>query len=294
MTYPSGGPGYPGAHQAGPPSGPHAQTTQLPKLDSGPSNLPTYLLGAVAVLGLASYLLSFGPVWESGASASGVVILGIIAILFAALFAGIGLLPKQANYTPVVAAAAIVGFLLVIWDLIKNADVSGWALIVIVVVSALQTIAAIGTLLLDAGIVSPPAPRPRYDPYQQPYPGAGGYFGQPQQGPYGGPPSGGHIPPSAQPTQTFNQPQGPQHYGGYPGGPPSGGFSSAADQNGPPTPPTGFPTYAGPSSGSPTAATQNTSAPTEQGSVAPNYQAPTQQVPVQEQSSSAPSNPPPS
>ena len=67
----------------------------------------------------------------------------------------------------------VVGFLLVIWDLIKGAEGAGWALIVIVVVSALQTIAAIYALLLDAGVMSAPAPRPKYDQYQGPY--GGGY-----------------------------------------------------------------------------------------------------------------------
>src|ERR1700739_467030 len=122
MTYSSGGPGYPGAPQ----SGAYAQTTQFAKVDEGPSKLPGYLLAGVPILGLAIYLLSFGPVWKSGGPASGVTSLGIIAVLFASLFAVVALLPKQGNYTPVVTATAVVGFLLMIWDLIKGADAAGW------------------------------------------------------------------------------------------------------------------------------------------------------------------------
>ena len=38
----------------------------------------------------------------------------------------------------------------------------------------------------------------------------------------------------------------PSQYGGYPGGSASGGFSAIGQQGGPPTPPTGFPTYGQP------------------------------------------------
>ena len=101
MTYSSGGPGYPGA-----------QTTQFTKADDGPSKLPVYLPRGVAVLGLAAYLLSFGPVWQSAARLPARRCSGVIAILFAALFAVIALLPKQGKYTAVVTATAAVGFLL--------------------------------------------------------------------------------------------------------------------------------------------------------------------------------------
>jgi Family of unknown function (DUF5336) len=280
MTYSSGGPGYPGAQH----SGAYAPTTQHSKADDEPSKLPIYLLAAVAVLGLAAFLLTFGPVWASDYSGAD-VILGIVAILFAAMFAVIALLPKQGNYIPVVTAAAAVGFLLTIWDLIKGAESAGWALIAIVVVSALQTIAAIGALLLDAGVISAPAPRPKYDPYQQQQ--YGGYYGQPQYGQ--APQSGGHQLPSAQATPGYSQPQGYQQPGGYPGG-----FSAPSQQgqhrqrgqhDGPPTPPTGFPSFGQPPAGSPPHEQQQPSA--------PQHEARTQQVPIQDQPSS-PSGPPPS
>ncbi len=287
MTYSSGGPGYPPAQH----SGPYPPTTHHEKVDDSPSKLPVYLLAGVALLGLAAYLLSFGPVWKSGdASVSGVTILGIIAILFAALFAVVALLPKQGNYTPVVTATAAVGFLLTIWDLVKGADVAGWALIVIVVLSALQTVAAIAALLLDAGVVTPPAPRPKYDAYQ-PY--GGGFYGQPQ---FGGPPTGPHGPPPQGPP-SFGQPQGLPHRGGYPGPGSSGGFPAHGQQSGPPTPPTGFPTFAQPPGGMQQppvpseGVTQQIQAPQQAPSASPSPEGTTQVAPLQQQS---PSSPPPS
>ena len=280
MTYSSGGPGYPGAQ----PPGGYAPTTQLPKVDDGPSKLPLYLLAGVAILGLAAYLLSFGPAWKStDASGSVVPILGIVAMLFAALFAVTALLPKQGNYTPVVTATSVVGFLLIIWDLIKGGQAAGWALIVIVVLSALQTVVAIAALLLDAGVITPPAPRPRYDPYQ-PY--GGGYYAQPS---FSGPPSGPQ-PPHAHAPQGFGPTPGYPPQFGYPGGPPPSNFptqqipTQQIHQPGPPTPPTGFPTYAQPPS-APASSEQQPASPSPEGA--------TQLAPTQQQQPS-PSGPPPS
>lgn len=282
MTYSPGGPGNPGA-----------QTTQLIKPTDGPSKLPVYLLGAVAILGLAAYLLSFGPLWESGDAAVSVTVFGIIPVLFAALFAVIALVPKQGKFTAVVTATAAVGFLLMIWTLINGGGGVEWAMIAIVVVSALQTVAAIAALLLQAGVITPPAPRPKYDQYP-PY--GSGFYGQPQFGnppsiPQG-PPSGPHGPAPHGP-QSFGQPQGPPPpYGGYQGAPPSAGFPSHGQHSqpsGPPTPPTGFPTYAQPPSGQPTSAEQQPSQQSAEGA--------TQVAPIppqQQQSPSSPSGPPPS
>jgi hypothetical protein len=259
MTYPPGGPGYSPAQQ----HGPYAPTTQF-KVDEGPSKLPVYLLGAVVVLGLAAYLVSFGPVWKSSemGPVGGTSITGgsleIVGLLLAALLAAVGLIPKGRNYTAIIAVIAVVGFLLAISELINKPSFLsiGWALIVIVVLAGFQAIAAVGALLLEAGVITPPAPRPKYDQYQQQYglPG-GGYYGQQQ-----------HTP-----QQNFGQqrPGYPQQYGGYPSGPSTGGFPQA----GPPTPPTGFPAYGQP----------------------PSSSAPTQQVQaVQPDQSSAPSGPAPS
>jgi hypothetical protein len=253
----------------------------------------------VAILGLAAYLLTFGPVWkntgQSGAATSSVVtIWGIVGMLFAALFAVIALLPKQGNYTPAVTATSVVGFLLIIWDLIKGGQTAGWALIVIVVLSALQTVAAIAALLLDAGVITPPAPRPKYDPYQ-PY--GAGYYGQ--QPSFAGPPSGPQQPHAPAPQGFGPTPGYPPQFG-YRGGQPAGGFPTRQiptqqiptqqiptqhlPQPGPPTPPTGFPTYAQPPNAPASPEQQLASAPPE---------GMTQLAPAQQQSPS-PDGPPPS
>ncbi|MCW2653779.1 MAG: hypothetical protein JWR32_4755 [Mycobacterium sp.] len=287
MTYSPGGSGYPPAQQ----HGPYAPTTQFSrveegpqfsKADEGPGKIPVYLLAAVAVLGLAGYLVSFGPVWKSSemGTMGGSTITGgsfeIVALLVAALLAAVALLPKQRNYTAIVAVIAVLGFLLAISELVtKPSFLSvGWALIVIVIVAGLQAVAAVGALLLDAGIVTPPAPRPKYDQYPQ----YGGYYGQPGQQP--GPQQ--HGPPSQQtPGQRPAYPQ----YGGYP--PPTGGFPGGGQQAGTPTPPTGFPTYGQP---------PNQGSGPGQGQGGSHEPAPpTQQLPAQPQSqSSSPSGPPPS
>jgi hypothetical protein len=268
MTYSPGGPGYPPAQQ----HGPYAPTTQFTKVDEGPSKWPVYLLAVVVVLGLLGYLASFGPVWKSsevgpvaGSSITGGS-LEVVALVFAALLAAVGLIPKARNYTPIIAVIAVVGFLLALSELFNKPSFLsvGWALIVIIVLAGFQALAAVGALLLEAGVITPPAPRPKYDPYQQ-YGVPGGYYGQPGQ----------PQQPNAQ--QNFGQRAGYPQYGGYPAGPQSGGFP----QPGPPTPPTGFPTYGQPPAPGPSAATQ---------------QAPQQQAPQQQQNdqSSAPSGPAPS
>ncbi|MDT5091062.1 MAG: hypothetical protein QOH60_425 [Mycobacterium sp.] len=294
MTYPSGGPGYPGAQQPGA----QTPTTQLPAVDAGPSKLPVYLLVGVAILGLAAYLLNFGPIWKGDAGAGATVTLGVIAALFAGLFAVVGLLPKQSKYTGVITVIAVVGFLLTIYDLISHAKVAGWALIVIVVVAALQTVLAIAALLLDAGVISPPAPRPRYDPYQQ----YGGYYMQPGQQPQFIQPQG--VPQQAgAATQSFSQPQGFPPYGvpggpstgpfpaaqpagaptGFAGGPAGGGFPPHGHASGPPTPPTGFPTYAPPPS---------QPAGQDQQPPVPSHDQPTQEVRLEPKPSESPASPP--
>jgi hypothetical protein len=293
MTYSSGGPNYPPAQQ----HGPYTPTTQFSKSEDGPAKLPVYLLAAVVVLGLVGYLVSFGPVWKSSemGSLGGSEFTGgsfeVISLLLAALLAGISLLPKQRNYTAIVAVIAVVGFLLAISELINKPGFLsiGWALIVIVVVAGLQAVASVGALLLDAGIITPPAPRPKYDQYPPQY---GGYYGQPGQQHPGQPQQ--HA---GQPQQNLTQRPAYPQYGGYP--PATGGFPQGGQQSGTPTPPTGFPTYS-----QPPGQGGSTPPPGQGGSTPPPGQqhggaaqeTPTQAVPTQQQSpsSSTPSGPPPS
>jgi hypothetical protein len=205
---------------------------------------------AVVVLGLATYLLNFGPMFTistdvgpfaSELSAGGST-LPIAAALLAALLAAVGLLPKATNYAAVVAVIATVAALLVIYEVVTTpSGISvGWALWFVLGSTILQAVAAVGALLLDTGVISPPAPRQKYEqPQYGQYGPPGGYYGQPGPPPGPGPRPGGYP---------------PQQYGGYPQGPSAGGFGPIGSQggpqhgpqNGPPTPPTGFPSFSPP------------------------------------------------
>ena len=262
MTYPPNSSGYPPGQQ--PTQQFSAPTQQFGKVEqpqpqaaaapaaAGPSKLPLYLLVAVAVLGLAVYLLSFGPMFTISdtdfpqlGSASGTSLglgLAVVASLLAGLLAGASLLPRQKAAVGVVAAVSVLGFLLVVAEIINTPEgVSiGWALYAVIVLTFLQAAVAVGALLLDAGIISAPAPRPKYEQQQQygQYGGPGQYYGQ-QPHQLGAP--------------QHQRPGYPSQYGGYPGGSSSGGYSGG-QHSGPPTPPTGFPTYGRPQA-SPSAST---------------------------------------
>jgi hypothetical protein len=238
MSYPSGPPnnsGYPSAAQYGAPSQQFGQPQQE-AAPPGPSKLPLYLDIAVAVLGLAAYLTTFAL--DSGTT------LGPIAAILAGLLAGVGLVPKQKSHVGVVAVLAVLGFLLVLSDVITvGASNVDWPWYLLIAFTLLQAIAAVAALLLDADVIKAPVPKPKYDqnPYGQ-YGAPGPYYGQPQQG---GPP---HQ--QGPPQQRGGYPQQP--YGGYQGGPSTGGFNPQAtqqggqQQSGPPTPPTGFPAFGQP------------------------------------------------
>lgn len=266
MTYPPGSPGYPPAQQ--PTTQFSAPTQQFGKIPEagptaaeGPSKLPMYLTAAVTVLGLAVYLSSFGPLFTAGVDffTTPLLDLGVVAALLAALIAGVGLLPKQRTSPALVAVLSVLGFLQAIWTLLTAPEgVSvDWGLYLILAFSVLQAIVAVTVLLYDADVITPPAPKPKYEQQYGQYGGGHGgpYYGQPHPG---GPPQQGQQ----------QRPGYPSPYGGYPGGGPStGGFSGGQQggpQGGPPTPPTGFPTYGQP----------------------PSSSAPTTQVPAQPSSSS--------
>lgn len=261
MTYSPGSPGYPPGQQ--PAAQFAAPTQQFGKVEDGPSKLPVYLTAAIAALGLAAYLSRFGPVFSALGSEIVTPVsldIGVIAALLAGLLAGASLLPKQQNYNAVAAVLAVLGFLLVIAVVITApAGISfDWGLYLIIGFTLVQAIVAVVALLFDAGILTPPAPRPKYEQAYGQY-GPGPYYGQPGPAPHQTGP---------QPPAPHQQRPGypPQYGGGYPpSGPSTGGFS-AASQSGPPTPPTGFPTYGQPQ---------------QSGS------APTVQVPAQPQSSSS-------
>ncbi|SPM35220.1 membrane protein [Mycobacterium rhizamassiliense] len=266
MTYSPGSPGYPPSQPGG--SYPGA-TPSFAKTDDGPSKLPFYLNIAVAALGLAVYLLNFGPTFTLGADLgaasggrAGDAGTAVLVAVLAALLAGLGLLPKAKNHSGVVAAIAVLGALLAISETINMPAgfALGWAIWPLVAASVLQAVAAVVVVLLEAGVITAPAPRPKYDPYAQygqygqygqQYGGQPGYYGQPgpQQQQHGGPQS--HNPQSSG--------YGSQ-YGGYPNQgptqsaiPTTGGFGAqpgpqSGGQQGPSTPPTGFPSFSPPPS----------------------------------------------
>jgi Family of unknown function (DUF5336) len=182
----------------------------------------------------------------------------------------------------VVAVLSVLGFLLVIAIVLTSPEGVSLdvGLYLIIAFTVLQAIIAVAVLLFDAGVITPPAPRPKYDQFQ-PY---GQYYGQPGQHP-----GQQHAPQAQAPQaqapqaqQNFGQQRpGYQQYGGYGPGAPTAAFPAAGPHGGPPTPPTGFPTYGQP----PTPAT-------------PAAQAPTQAIPQPQQqhqdSSSAQPGPAPS
>jgi Family of unknown function (DUF5336) len=266
MTYSPGSPGYPQAQPGG--SYPGA-TPSFAKTEDGESKLPLYVNIAVVVLGLAVYLLNFGPTFilsadlgpASGGRAGDAGTAVLVAVL-AALLAGLSLLPKAKNYAGVVAAVAVLGALLSIAEVINTPTgfAVGWAMWPLVASSVLQAVAAVVLILLDAGVITVPPPRPKYDPYAQQY-GQYGQYGQQ----YGGQQHGGYY--GQQGPQQHN-PQGSgygsQYGGGYPSSqaptqsamPTTGGFGAqspqsgpqSAAQQGPSTPPTGFPSFSPPPS----------------------------------------------
>jgi hypothetical protein len=273
MSYPSGPPGNSG-YPSGPPqsqyNAPTQQFGQTPEAaPAGPSKLPQYLAAAVAVLGFATYLANFGPVFTIsapnlpgfgpiGGSVSatpiGITLATALALL-AGLLAAVSLLPKQGRYDAWVAVLSVLALLIVLSQIVGvPSGVSfGWALYLLIVFALLQALAAVAALLLDAGVISAPVPKPKYEQQQAygQYGAPGSYYGQPQ---HGGPPQ-----------QGLPQQRGgyPQQYGGYPGGPSTGGFGaqpaqqSPPQESGPPTPPTGFPAFGQPQGGSGSQPTQS-------------------------------------
>ena len=288
MTYSPGNPGYPSAQ----PAGSYPGATPSFAKDAGEKKLPFFLAIAIALLGLLVYVFNFFPTFvlsadlgpAAGGRAGDAGTAVAVAVL-AALLAGLSLLPKTKINTGIVAAIAVLGALLVIAEMINTPTgfSIGWALWPLLGASVFQAFAAVAAALLEAGVITAPAPRPKYDPYAQ-YGGGGGYgqygqYGQ-QQPSYYGQPSGQQQPQPQQPTQQSPQYGAPQ-YGGYGSShapnqstmptqsaiPTTGGFGAqSAPQSGPQpaarsghhqasedgssTPPTGFPSFSPPPSAS--------------------------------------------
>jgi hypothetical protein len=239
MTYSSGSLGY----QPAQPPGAYAAANPFAKPADSASKLPLYLHVAVAVLGLATYLASFGPMLTVSDSElggfTGDVGLAVPLAVLAALLAAVGLLPKAKNYAAIVGVVAVLGALLAIARTITKDDIFsvGWGLWLVLIFNVVQAIVAVGAVLLDSEVVTAPPPKPKYDPYAQ-------YGLPPGAGYYGGPPPSGYPPyagyPPAPSTGGF----------GSPPGPPTGGFGTGPQHTQQQsTPPTGFPSFSTPPTG---------------------------------------------
>ncbi|OHV02781.1 DUF5336 domain-containing protein [Mycobacterium talmoniae] len=171
MSYRSGDQGYYSAERTG---GYGAYQPSSARSDSSPP-LPRYLSLGVVALGLASYLVSYGPVL--GLADIG---WGVRFAVLAALLAAFGLAPGQTPNAKVIAALAAAGFLDALSTLITAPDGSrpGWALTVIVVLNGLQAVAAVAALMLQAGVVGQRASQSEYDAYADYYAQAAQYYGQ--------------------------------------------------------------------------------------------------------------------
>src|ERR1700712_1219291 len=204
MTYPPGNPGYPPAQSPGSYGAP--APSSFAKSGDADSNLKHYLTIAVAVLGVLAYLASYFPMVSRALPNGDELVekgstLPVDLVLLAGLLAAVSLLRKTKNFLAAVTAVSVLGALLLIQDTIDASD-RGAGLWIAVTAGVVQAGVAIAALLLDAGVITAPAPRPKYDQYYGQY---GGYYGQQQQAPYQQ---------SGYGTQ----------YGGYPSGPNTGGF----------------------------------------------------------------------
>ncbi|CAH0268248.1 hypothetical protein CH260_00725 [Rhodococcus sp. 05-2256-B2] len=142
--------------------------------------------------------------FESGGSAASIAFL-----LAAGLIAGASLLQKDARNQAVIAALAIAGFLVLVFqsfslpsaegnEFASTTSSLGIGAILVLVLGFVQAAAAVVALLLDAGIVKAPAPK------------QSGFGNQSQQSGYG------QQNPYNAPTTSFGGPSGPQNYSNPP------------------------------------------------------------------------------
>ncbi|WP_243867158.1 DUF5336 domain-containing protein [Actinophytocola oryzae] len=186
---------------------------------------------ATAVLGLVNFLMGFANVWDGDIASLGGGYFAFGASTLPALFLIGGLLAlpailpgdkKKPGIAP--AAFAVSSWLTILFFTFTTDPDVGIGSILLIIFGLLQTVAAVGGYLLDAGIVKMPARNP-YGHHQPPL--HGGAF----------PPSGQF--PAAQPPQQ----QQPGQFGAPPGqqttfAPQQGQFGQPPQ---PGTPPGGYP-----------------------------------------------------
>jgi hypothetical protein len=126
--------------------------------DEGRSLLGRYMAGAVAVLGLAIYLLSFNsPVNVIGADWA------VRFALLAGVAGAVGLVPGRRAPLAVMTSLAAVGFLDALSRHVGAAS-SDWSVVVIIVLAALQTVVAAVALVAEPATTGDPTPT-AHDPY---------------------------------------------------------------------------------------------------------------------------------
>ena len=167
MTYPPGSPGYPPAQSAGSYAAPQPS---FAKTDDGESKLKQYLTIAVVVLGLAVYLLNFGPmITRSDLNGDGSSKAGAHCRSTSRCS------PRPAGRRgPAAQGEELLrggrrgrdaGRLAADRGAPSAASGRGWALWSLWAPAWSRPSLAISALLLDAGVITPPAPRPKYDQY---------------------------------------------------------------------------------------------------------------------------------
>ena len=246
MTYSPGSPGYPPAQS---PGGYGASSApSFTKSDDGESNLTLYLTIAVVALGLAELPAELWPddhphpAERRRTRRKRQHVADRPGACWRRCWPASSLLPKAKNYAAVVAAVAVAGCMLLIEDTHRRVG-RGLGAVVRAGCRGVQAILAVSALLLDAGVITPPAPRPKYDQYAQ-YGQYGGYYGQ-QQFPTSSPdtaPSTAATRPGRRPAASAAGPQsGPIQS-------PQSGPQQARRRpaTGSPTPPTGFPSFSPP------------------------------------------------
>lgn len=170
MSYPAGSQSY---YQAQQPGGYDAYAQQFGRSELGARERLQYLRIAVAVLGVASFSFSFGPVL-SGHGVSG---WAVRFALFAGLLAAFGLAAEQTR--KVVAALAVAGFADALAVLINTSSQPGWALWVILVLNGIQALAAIGAVVSQPGAAAAErAAASAYEAYAGYYAQASQYYDQ--------------------------------------------------------------------------------------------------------------------
>ena len=196
MTFPSGGP-------APNPAKPAASTQELDKL--------LHMAAAgLSVLVLVAGFFAFAPsVATSSVSvySAGLGWIPALYLLAGGLSAQV-LLPKPVKPGLLPGLVAVAVTLPVLFT-VFTAGGTAWGAYVVLILGVLTAAAAVGGYLVEAGLISPPTPKP----YQPPQPGQWspqtGGFPQPQPGQQPGAPFSGF----GQPTQVVPQPGQPGQFG---------------------------------------------------------------------------------